>query len=152
MGRPSKITPAIEAQIRELDAKGFTPETIAQKVGVSASTIWRFLRRPKSEVKAAAEAQRVTAESVANEPIERQRARLAWVSGMIDRIGGELESEPGRGRLFSTLLLCESRLEESIERMTPRSDAETARLEALGEAARQALLERARAAVANARR
>ena len=148
MGRPSAITPEREAIIRELDAKGFSPDTIALKVGVSESTIWRYLKRPKSEAIAAAKAVRVTGASIATEPLERQRARLEWVSGMLDRIGGELEAEPGRARLFSTLLRCESQLEESIERMTPRASSEATRLEALGEIARQALVERAQARVA----
>lgn len=47
-GRPEKLTPALQAEICKLLAGGISPEAVADYVGISRRTYFRWLSRGKS--------------------------------------------------------------------------------------------------------
>lgn len=155
-GRPTVISAAMATRIKALSAKGLSHASIARVLTgdghpVTRTTVGRFLARQGS------------AEGVAapTDPAELEKATAAALDGdddlaALERILAEVTAgmrewsawvgtDPRATRAYATLARLAGELRSRAHELRPAPEVEHDRLSALGEAQRQALLERTRA-------
>lgn len=157
MARPSAITPAVAALIEANREPGLSPRMLTARVQaagvqVSEATIRRYLKRGGAPKPKPARATAPAApEAAAAEAIESDDlGRLVAVRDAIDAALASWRSTLGVDgasvRAYAALARLHADVTARLVELRPRPEVEAERLEALGVAARAALLERAREA------